>query len=221
MYLTMTTEPLLPGAREIVPGLWHWTAYHPEWEQDVGCVALESEKEIVLVDPLLPGKPGSGRASKALDRAAAGRSLAIVLTIFYHERSACEILERHPDAGLWSPPERSEVLTCAVTNPFRPGDRLPGGLEALATGRTGEVLLWEPRSGTLIPGDIILGTDEGGLKLCPESWLQDGFSHADLARTLQPLMVLPIQRVLVSHGEPVLEDARGALERAIRDTKQS
>jgi hypothetical protein len=207
---------LLPGAREVVPDLWRWTAYHPEWKQDVGCVALEAADELVLVDPLLPGDPGKEPAWKALDCPAAGRSLALVLTIFFHQRSSCDILARHPGTKLWAVPEQSDEIACDVTNPFRPGDRLPGGLEALEAGREGEVILWDPRSGTLIPGDVLLGTDEGGLTLCPESWLQEGFGHADLARVLRPLLALPIQRVLVSHGQPVLEDARAALERAIR-----
>jgi glyoxylase-like metal-dependent hydrolase (beta-lactamase superfamily II) len=213
----MTIEPLLPNAREIVPGLWRWTAFHPAWKQDVGCVALESGEGLVLVDPLVLGEPpGTGPAWEALGRAAAGRSVGIVLTIFYHQRSACEILPRHPGATLWAVPEKSDEIACEVTHPFRPGDRLPGGLEALETGREGEIMLWEPRSGTLIPGDVLLGAPEGGLMLCPEDWLQEGYGLADLARTLAPLLVLPIQRVLVAHGEPVLEDARAALERAIQ-----
>jgi hypothetical protein len=32
---------------------------------------------------------------------------------------------------------------------------------------------------------------------------------------LRPLLELPVERVLVTHGEPVLKDARAALEQAL------
>ena len=206
---------LLPGAREIVPGLWRWTAYHPAWKQDVGCVALVSDDELVLVDPLIPDEP----AWEALGRAVkgggtSGRSLAVVLTVFWHERSACEVLQRHPAATLWADLDESGELACEVTNRFHPGERLPGGLEAFRTGRARELVLWEPRTGTLIPGDVILGTAGGALTMCPVNWLPDGMGHAGLRKELQPLLVLPIRRVLVSHGEPVLRNAREQLARA-------
>ena len=203
---------LLPGAREIMPGLWRWIAYHPEWKEDVGCVALVSPKDLVLVDPLLPDDT---IAWEALGRAAEGRRLATLLTVFWHERSACEIAARFPNAQLWAHLEEGQKIACEVTNPFKTGDVLPGGLEALGTGHAGEMLFWEPRSGTLIPGDVLLGGGESGLRMCPEDWLPKDVGHAGLRRMLQPLLVLPIQRVLVSHGEPVLEGAREKLAAAI------
>jgi hypothetical protein len=38
---------------------------------------------------------------------------------------------------------------------------------------------------------------------------------ADLATRLRPLLDLPIESVLVSHGEPVLTDGRAALADAL------
>jgi hypothetical protein len=40
-----------------------------------------------------------------------------------------------------------------------------------------------------------------------------------LAELLRPLVDLPIERVLVSHGEPVLRGARAALVRAIAEAR--
>src|SRR6266516_3188755 len=52
--------------RELVPGLWRWTARHPEWEPgaepespadwppDVGCVACLAGENLALIDPLVP-----------------------------------------------------------------------------------------------------------------------------------------------------------------------
>ena len=48
------------------------------------------------------------------------------------------------------------------------------------------------------------------LRFCPERWLGKG-THDDLRETLHPLLALPVQRVLVSHGEPVLRAGKAAL----------
>jgi hypothetical protein len=56
-----------------------------------------------------------------------------------------------------------------------------------------------------------------GLRICPESWLRQlgGYTQEDLRAGLQPLLDLPVEMVLVSHGEPVLRGGRAALERAL------
>ena len=53
--------------------------------------------------------------------------------------------------------------------------------------------------------------------MCPESWLRHlgGYTQEDLRAGLRPLLDLPVEMVLVSHGEPVLRDGRAALERAL------
>jgi hypothetical protein len=52
-------------------------------------------------------------------------------------------------------------------------------------------------------------TDEP-LRLCPERWLGQK-THDDLRETLRPLLDLPIERVLVSHGIPVIDGGKHAL----------
>jgi hypothetical protein len=54
--------------------------------------------------------------------------------------------------------------------------------------------------------------------MCPESWLRHlgGYTQDDLRAGLEPLLGLPVEMVLVSHGEPVLRDGLAALERALR-----
>jgi glyoxylase-like metal-dependent hydrolase (beta-lactamase superfamily II) len=93
---------------------------------------------------------------------------------------------------------------------------LPGGIEAFPAARRGEVVYWLPEHRALAVGDVLLGagakpraTDEP-LRLCPERWLGKK-SHEDLKESLRPLLELPVEQVLVSHGEPLLEDGRAAL----------
>lgn len=77
-------------------------------------------------------------------------------------------------------------------------------------------MYWLPDVRTLVPGDRILGADGGGLRLCPESWLYwVGVDLNGLRSLLDPLLELPIERVLVSHGEPVLHGGNEALRHCL------
>jgi hypothetical protein len=81
-----------------------------------------------------------------------------------------------------------------------------------------ETEYWLPAFGALVVGDRVIGGGQGGLRLCPGSWLRGGrrpVSIAELVDGLRPLLELPIELVLVSHGEPVLTGGREALERAL------
>ena len=223
------------------PGLWRWTAYHEEWRQDVGSVYYETPDGVVLVDPLVPSDEET-RFWEALDRdvTKAGGAVQVLVTVFWHTRSARAVLERYSGpapapakpapplprrlrrayAGVrvWAPARGEKAIARragSVTDPFRPGDPLPGGIVALPTARANEVVYWLPGEHTLVPGDVLLGDGSGGVRLCPQSWLPERTTLADLASSLRPVLELPVERVLVSHGEPVLDDARAALGAAL------
>ena len=200
----------------ITPRLWRWTGYHDEWKEDVGCVYYETRDGIVLIDPLVPPEE-SDRFLNTLDREVAGKPVHVLVTIFWHTRSAAALVERY-GARVWAPTtSRAAVARRAgvVTDAFRPGDALPGGVEAFRTARSTEVVYWIPRQASLVPGDVLLGDKNGGVRMCPESWLPGTTKHVDLAASLAPLLDLPIERILVSHGEPVLESGRVALAAAL------
>jgi glyoxylase-like metal-dependent hydrolase (beta-lactamase superfamily II) len=204
---------------EIAPGLWRWTAWHEEWKQAVGCVYRQSSDAVVLIDPLVPPE-NPDRFWRALDRDVeqAGVPVHVLVTVFWHARSAGEVVRRY--AGrLWAPSRARAAIerrTHAVTDVFRPGDPLPGGVRAFATAHVNDVVYWLPEHGALVPGDVILGDEDGGLRMCPESWLPKGTGHAKLRDSLRPLLDLPVERVLVSHGEPVLAGGHHALASALQ-----
>ena len=198
--------------QEIRPGLLRWTARHPDaeaepesespadWPPDVGSVAYEASDAFVFVDPLVP--PEKEAFWRSLDERVRGHGQRVVVltTIAFHRRSRDEIVERYG----------------ASTSRAR--RTLPAGVETLPIRRAGEVMVWLPKRGALVPGDRILGAGDGGLRLCPESWLRylpSGMTLPELRDALRPLLELPIEMVLVSHGEPVLEDGRAALARAL------
>lgn len=188
-------------------GLWRWAAPHPEWkpgvdwEQDVGCVYWEAPDAVVLVDPLVPGEPSDREhflASLDEDVERAGRPVAILLTCAWHARSSAALAERF---DTW------------VMMPFAAVE-LPRGVEAVVARVAEEVVFWLPGARTVVPGDTLLGVNDG-LQLCPESWLESRGSHADLRDELAPLLELPVERILTTHGSPVLEGGREALAQAL------
>jgi glyoxylase-like metal-dependent hydrolase (beta-lactamase superfamily II) len=203
---------------QIAPGLWRWTTFYDEWGEDVGSVYCETRDGVVLIDPLVPTAE-SERFWSALDRdvARVGGDVHVLITVFWHVRSTVAVRERY-EARLWAPGRgRAAIARRAgdVTDSFKPGDDVAGGIRSLPTARASEVLFWLPEHRTLVPGDVLLGDGTGGLRMCPPSWLPEGKDHASLAESLRPLLDLPVERVLVSHGEPVLENARAALSSAL------
>jgi glyoxylase-like metal-dependent hydrolase (beta-lactamase superfamily II) len=187
---------------QLAPGLRRWTAWHDEWEQDVGSLALETSDGLVLIDPI--ETPPELRSPAH-----------VLITVFWHGRTTADL----ETGRVWASTRSARPLEnrgITVTDRFRAGDELPGGIQAFQTPRVTEVVFWLPEQRAVAVGDVILGagakpgaTPEP-LRLCPERWLGKA-SHAELRESLRPLLSLPVEQVLVSHGEPVLGDARAAL----------
>jgi glyoxylase-like metal-dependent hydrolase (beta-lactamase superfamily II) len=204
--------------QELSDGLWRWTGLYPEWNQVVGSVYYEAPDAIVLIDPLVP-PADADRFWKALDRDVkrAKKPVHVLITVFWHTRSTRDVAERY-GGRVWAPSRGRQTIERRaghVTDVFRPGDALPGDVVPFATARAAEIVFWIPEHRAVVPGDVILGTDDGGLRLCPPSWLPDKTSLDQLRGSLQPLLDLPAERVLVSHGEPVLRRGRAALKRML------
>jgi glyoxylase-like metal-dependent hydrolase (beta-lactamase superfamily II) len=197
---------------ELKPGLRRWTADHETWKKEVAAFAVESDEELVLIDPLLVGEQWQ-RLEDGLD----GRQLHVLLTIHWHARSAAEVASRFDGAHIWAHSrDRAAVARRApVTDVFRIGDELPAGLVAIEARPRSEVLFWEPRSRALIIGDALLGDGEKGegLGTCPAGWLPQSTSLEDLRAALRPALDLPIEILLPSHGASVLKGAREDLAR--------
>ena len=200
---------------EIEAGLWRWAAYHEEWKQIVGSVYCETDDGVVVIDPLVP-QGEEEQFWRALDRDVrrVGKQVHVLVTVFWHVRSTAALVDRY-SARVWAPSTSRAAVerrSGVVTDVFRPGEgALPGGIESFRTARRTEVVLWIPQHRTLVPGDVLLGDDAGGVRMCPESWLPEKTGHRALAESLQPLLALPVRRILVSHGEPVLEDGQAKL----------
>jgi hypothetical protein len=198
---------------EIVPGLFRWTAPHPDWDpqaapgssgdwpEDVGSVLYETSDTVVLIDPLLPAED-RGAFLRWLDALIGARPVSILTTIRWHRRDREELAKRY------------EANTSRAWNAVPPGVT-PRPLRGAA-----ETMFWLPAVASLVAGDRLIGAANGGLQVCPQSWLSRvHVNRSGLIELLRPLLELPIERVLVSHGEPVLHDGNAALVRAIADAK--
>src|SRR5918998_1188060 len=91
----------------------------------------------------------------------------------------------------------------------RYADRLapePGpGVDPMPIAGAGETMVWLAGPRALVPGDRLLGDGAGGLRMCPDSWMRYlRLDQAALAEALRPVLDLPVEAVLVSHGQPVL-----------------
>jgi glyoxylase-like metal-dependent hydrolase (beta-lactamase superfamily II) len=168
-----------------------------DWPEPVGSVAYETPDAFVLVDPLVPEELWAPLEERI---EAHGRPVRVLTTIGFHRRSRDEVVRRFG----------------ATTS--RAKASLPEGVETITIRRAGETMVWLPGPRALVPGDRLLGDDTGGLRLCPPSWLRyldPGLSYDELREALRQLLELPVEMVLVSHGEPVLRDGRAAIERAL------
>jgi len=191
---------------ELRPGLWRWSGSYPDWKHEVASVAVTTEADVVLVDPLLAGDQREG-----LEAGLGNRSLHVLLTIHWHARSAAEIASRFPGTRVWAHSRNRAAIArrAPVTDVFRAGEPLPAGLVAIESRPRSEILLWEPRSRALIAGDALLGDGERGegLHTCPASWLPESTDLADLRQSLRVALELPVELILPSHGTPVLTNA--------------
>jgi hypothetical protein len=167
----------------------------------VGSVLYELPDAVVLIDPLLPSAERE-LFLEWLDRRVEGRPVSILTTIHWHRRDRDELAERYR------------------ANTMRAWNYLPPGVQQRLLYRAGETLFWLPAVAALVAGDRLIGDGAGGVRVCPQSWLAEvPANRAEVAGLLQELLVLPIERILVSHGEPVLRQGHAALRHAISEAK--
>lgn len=194
--------------QEIAPGLWWWSAPHPEWtpedleggkgwEQIVSSYALVTDDAFVLFDPLIEDWG-------ALDRVVVKHGPpAILITILWHVRSAQQVLERYDGASVWAHEPAAEWIgeRTPYTNTFNIHDELPGGVEAVHMRRIEEVAYWLPHHNAVVLGDTILGHD-GRAALCPPTWVRKHETFDAAEEAVRQLMGRNPDRLLLTHGGP-------------------
>jgi glyoxylase-like metal-dependent hydrolase (beta-lactamase superfamily II) len=167
--------------QELRPGLWRWTARHPEWEdREVSSAYLETADAVVLLDPLVPRGDAEERFFRALDRDVErlGFPVAVVLTNPWHRRSSDELAQRY-DAHI-------HVAAEGLPTGF---DAYPGGMQPE------DFVVHVPALRVLFTGDTIVDGEP-----CPEDWLAEGREHQFAC--LRRMVDLDADLIVPSHGEP-------------------
>ena len=178
--------------QELRPGLWSWTAPHPawsekeEWGPDVRSYAYDAGSCLVLFDPISP--------PTLVDGLIEAQDVGVLLTAEWHRRSADECVERYG------------------AHMFAREEEPPGDVERVRTYYDDEVAYWVPRHGALVVGDAFVAEQELRLQ---DGWLPPGMTAEEMRDGLRPLLEFPIQHVLVTHGDPVLENGRELLRREL------
>jgi glyoxylase-like metal-dependent hydrolase (beta-lactamase superfamily II) len=208
----------MSAVRELQSGLWWWEAMHPEWTPghteagldwgpEVSSYAIDDGERLLLIDPTTPPSP--------VDELAANRETAIVLTCPWHAR-ASRTLSKLFGATLYAPRPDEGDSNPLPAQVFAAGDRLPFGVEAFPGMEPNDLVLWIESCGALAAGDTLI--DRGQGVEFPRDWASRGAVAARgvppdrILESLRPLLELPVELVLPTHGPP---GDRAALERAL------
>ena len=93
---------------------------------------------------------------------------------------------------------------------YSAGDRLPVGVQAFPGHKRNDMVLWVESHRAVVAGDTLADFGEGP-QINPR-WLVKGVSREQVVDGLRPLLTLPVEHLLETHGGPF---DRAALERAL------
>jgi glyoxylase-like metal-dependent hydrolase (beta-lactamase superfamily II) len=158
-----------------------------------------------------------------------------VLTVPWHDRDSRSLVER---LGLpvYTPlPDTAEYLmqTYGITaeqagegspdvawlvregigeaHPYTAGDRLDVGADAFPGQKPNDMVLWIESRRAVVAGDTLVDFGKG-LQLNDRSLPLNGVTREDVVDGLRPLLDLPVEHVLATHGGPA---GRAALAAAL------
>ena len=210
---------------KLAPGLWSWTAAHPEWQSGLGwgaevrCFYVETDDATLVVDPLVPADEAE-RFWHALDRDVErrGRPVAVLLTQAAHARSASAVAARY-DANVWGHEYARPKVGGAPFHAVAPDDNAAGGARVLGVDQEPDgsgTPLYLASHRAVAVGDVFIVVD-GELRI----WWAHGASSGSWYRerllpSLRRWLEFPIDHVLVAHGEQVeggSDQLAAALER--------
>lgn len=184
-----------------------WLAPHPDWEpgenwaQAVPVVRYETGAAVAVIDPFLP--PDG-------DFDPHGKPVHVLLTQPSHFRGTSDFVDRHA-ASVWVPPHAAwrKRPSPATT------DELPAGVEAIElAGEPQQVVFFIRDHATLVTGDVLSGT--GGTFHV----FVDEADPERLLPSLEALADLPIERVIIPHGDPIRAQGAARIRAAVADARR-
>ena len=194
---------------ELSERLVYWNAAHPawrpnpEWPAEVGCVLYRHREALVLIDPLIDDwRWLDGEVARA------DAPVVVLLTAPWHLCSTAAVADRY-DTPAWASAAARPRLEAPTWL-----EELPCGIEALAPGGLdeGQVAFFIEPERALVVAELFLGTAHG-LEVRPSPANAD---RTGFVTSLLELEALPVERVLVGHGPPVLSGGSEAISDALR-----
>lgn len=203
--------------KEIIAGIYHWRAEHPEIGKQVSSYFVEDGG--VLIDPLLPGDGLSWFENR--------KPREIILSNRYHTRHSVQLREAF-GCRIWVNRAGIDLgVELDDPTPYRFGDQLPGGIEALEVDAISpdDTALFIPQAGGMVAFADGLMTDENAeLTFVDDELMADtpeevGRVKAGLLEALSRIASeRSFKHLLFAHGNPVIGDGdaklREFLERA-------
>jgi glyoxylase-like metal-dependent hydrolase (beta-lactamase superfamily II) len=187
---------------EVVEGVWHWQVANAAiGGQASSSHAVANGGGSVLVDPVR-------LADDARARLPAPE--AVVLTAKTHQRSAWRY-RREVGAEVWLP-EDAPAADEEPDRRYAEDDELPGGLVAIRTPgpeRSHYSFLLRRHGGVLFVGDLVSHDGSGTLEYIP---LEHHEEPELTKRTVAGLLDLPFAILCFSHGPPLRDDPKAALQ---------
>ena len=172
---------------------------------------------MVFIDPLLPEDES---VVEWLDAHARGRTVDVLITIYWHLRSATLIRDRYR-ATVWGNARTRDGVEELVSGLVEDGFVLPGGVVPFTPipnlfSDEIETAYWLPRQRALAVGDILVLTPEG-LRIWGEQKTNE--QRAALEELVRPalrrFLSLPTELILAPHGGPLSTGAHDALAEAL------
>jgi hypothetical protein len=191
---------------EIVPGVWHWTAYHERIRQDVHSHFLTGPR--ALIDPMLPDEGIDWFEGER-------RPECILLTNRHHYRHSGRFVEAFGCPVLASEPGMHEFGEGQEVQGFGFGDEVAPGVTALEVGAIcpDEAALHFPDGSLLSAADGVIRLN-GELCFVPDFLLGDdpeGVKDGLRAAYGRLCEQHEFDNLLLAHGDPLLGGARAAL----------
>jgi hypothetical protein len=196
--------------REILPGIFHWTAFHEGIGFDVSSYFVEGSA--TLIDPMLPPE---GLAWFAERR----RPERIVLTCRHHYRHSERFVEEFGISVHCNEAGLHEFEGGPKVEGFKPGDTLAPGIAAVEVNVLSPdetALHLDVAGGAVALADGLVNWGGSELGFVPDELMGDdpvGVKRGLRAALKRIAAEQEFSSLLLAHGDPIVGDAREALAR--------
>jgi hypothetical protein len=192
--------------KEILPGIWHWTAYHERIGVDVSSYFVEGSG--ALIDPMEPGE--------GIEWLVQHHPRRILLTNRHHYRHSDRLREQFGCPVLCHEAGLHEFEGGPQVDGFAFGDEVADGIVAREVGaicpeETALHIMHGP--GAISLADAVINQSGEGLAFVPDEYLGDdpeGVKRG-LEASLRRLPEYDYDALLLGHGEPIPAGGKAAL----------